>query len=258
SVTQDGRNYRQKPKSLKTSEENSRNIPTVNGRTLSNNRSSSLQQFSKLNSKNSLKDIREPNSHLKKTKSDNQAFQKFFTSSSSTVNSLNSPVTASPTTSKGRKSMFSPNNYSTPILPQTKLFNTSNFNNSSGSTSPFGSSSRQHPGFSNSTSNITSISHVTATPNFLKKSSGSGSGNVFHHYTGPSNNFMSAGPTRANYYNNSNSNNDMDIDVNYQENRRLPNSTGKTFHENVYSNITKKKDNNYMDYMKTKYGKKNN
>jgi len=46
----------------------------------------------------------------------------------------------------------------------------------------------------------------------------------------------------------------MDIDVDYQqENKRKQYFNGKTIHENVYSNITKKKDNNYMDYMKARY-----
>jgi len=107
------------------------------------------------------------------------------------MNSLNSPSSSSPTSSKGRKSMFSSNSYSSSILPQTKLYNANN----SGSTVQYGSSSRQYPGFSNSTSNITSISHVTATPNFLKKSSASSNNSGFHHYISHSNSYLS-----GNYY----------------------------------------------------------
>jgi len=201
----------------------------VNGRSISSGHSSSFQQYSKLNQKGSLKDIREPNNnHLKKTKSDNQAFQRFFSSNSSTINSSTFPTSSS--SSKGRKAMLSSNNHSTPILPQTKLSNTSNFNSSN---NPYNSSSRQHPLFSNNTNNITSISHVTATPNFLKKSntgSNSNHGNSLHHFISRSNGSLSAEPTRINYY----KSNDMDIDGNYSENKRKSSFNGNIINENVF------------------------
>ncbi|ORX54300.1 hypothetical protein BCR36DRAFT_283214, partial [Piromyces finnis] len=235
-ISQDSKDFRQKQKPLKTNNENMRNLININGRNLSDNYSSSIQQSSKFNKKNSLNDIREPNNYHLKTKNENQAFQKFYNSNSSTKNILNS----SSTTSKVKKTLISPHNYSTPILPQTRPYNTSNC---SGNKS-YSSFSRQNSDFSNS---MNGISNITSTPNFLKKSNSISSGNGFHHIN-HNNSYLSAEPTRANYY----STNDIDIDVNYQDNKRKQNYNGKTFHENVYSNITRKKDNSYM---KTRYSK---
>lgn len=244
-LTQDNRNNKQKTKSSKSLTSPSEDNPKFLNRI--NHRSNSLQHFSKLSNKGSLKEIKDaPNhlSHLKKTKSDNQDFKNFF--GSSTSSTLNQP-SSSP---KNKKSIFSSNNYSTPILPQTKLLNTgSNPHN-------VFATSKQNFGFANSTANITSLSPVTATPNFLKKSNSSTT-NGYYHHPGHSHDYLSAGHSRVPNINND----DMDIDVNYQqENKRRPNFQGKSLHENVYSSLTKKKDSSYSDYIKTqkKYNKRSN
>jgi len=205
--------------------------------------SNSLQHYSKMNNKSSLKEIKNVPNHLKKAKSDNQAFQSFFSSNQSALNSLNQP-----SSSKTKKStMFSSNNFSTPILPQTKLYNTGNVGHNT-----FGTS-KQNFEFANSTSNITSLSPVTATPNFLKKSNSTTNG--YYHYLNHNHDYLSVGTTRASHTNS----NDMDIDVNYQDTMRKFNYPNKSIHENVYAGIMRKKDNVYADYIKTqkKYNKKN-
>jgi len=225
-----------------------KNKSFINDRNLVNNRSTSLQQFSRPNNKNSLRDV---SSHLKKTKSENQAFQKYFSSNALTINSLNTPSSSTSHSSKVKKSMFSSNNYSTPILPQTKPYNLSNTH----SPNPFSSSSRQMSSFSSSTNSITSLSHVTATPNFLKKTAGNSNNGL--HYISHSQGYLGSSNPSRQYYNNDNDM--MDIDDNYQgtENRIKANYSNKTLHENVYSNLIRKKDGAYMDYIKTpKYSNK--
>jgi len=186
-LTQDNRNNKQKTKSSKSLTSPSEDNPKFLNRI--NHRSNSLQHFSKLSNKGSLKEIKDaPNhlSHLKKTKSDNQDFKNFF--GSSTSSTLNQP-SSSP---KNKKSIFSSNNYSTPILPQTKLLNTgSNPHN-------VFATSKQNFGFANSTANITSLSPVTATPNFLKKSNSSTT-NGYYHHPGHSHDYLSGKYTIYNF-----------------------------------------------------------
>lgn len=144
-------------------EDNIRNLTIMNGRRSGNERSSSLQQFSRSNNKNLGKNVRDLPYQLKKTKSDSQPFQRFYNGGQTIPNS---------SSSKLKKPMYSPHNHSTPVLPQTRLYSNNGINRNN----PFSSGLRHNTGFSNSTNNISpltfrSISNVTATPNLIKRNS---------------------------------------------------------------------------------------
>jgi len=216
-------------------EENIKNLAIVNGRSIPNERSSSLQQFSRVNNKNSVKDVRDHQHYLKKSKSENQAFQRFFNGNQTSSNS---------SSSKLKKSLYS-SNCSTPGLLQSRLFSSNN--NGMNKTSQF----KQNKNFSNSSNKppLTSLSipNVTSISNSIKRNTfgnNHDSGHGHAHFGHSHSHGYLSGSSRS-YYN-------TNTDV--IENKR---SNGKSFHENIYNDILERNDNYYMDYMRSqKHGKK--
>jgi hypothetical protein len=221
--------------SIKSLEDNIRNL-NVNGRYL-NARSNSLQQFPRSSKLNAFKELKESPGHIKKTKSDNQSFQRYFSSNQVIQKSSSS---SSSSASKLKKSLYSRTNYSSPALSQSRLHHHNSINKIK--------SSSGHLEGSKPVTGLTSLSSLNADEihNLTKKKSLDTNGfNLISH----SNEYIGGSETRTSYCNNI-------LDADILENIRK-NHGGSSLHENIYNSLMKKNSNLYVDHIRgQKYGKK--